>query len=219
MVKNQSLREIAIADPGATGVFLKHGLDFCCGGSRSLEDACAEKGLEPASIIEEIKARAGESEDSSQYSRLPLTDLINRIETYYHTRLRIQMPELITMSEKVELKHAKKSSCPHGLTELLRDMHEGLLAHLAKEEQVLFPGIRAGVGAGLAAPIQVMEREHADVGESLARIKAMTDEFRPPAEACMTWRSLYARLESLSGELMEHTHLENNILFPRALCE
>jgi regulator of cell morphogenesis and NO signaling len=98
-------------------------------------------------------------------------------------------------------------------------MHMDVLDHLAKEEQVLFPLIRSGQGRLAAGPAHAMEREHQDHGRNLARMRDLTNDLTPPQEACTTWRALYLRLESLENELMEHIHLENNVLFPRALCE
>ncbi len=96
-------------------------------------------------------------------------------------------------------------------------MHGAVLAHLEKEEKILFPMIRAGRGASASAPIRVMEMEHEDHGEALARLRVLTANRTAPAGSCATWRALYLRLEELESELMDHIHLENNVLFPRAL--
>jgi regulator of cell morphogenesis and NO signaling len=98
-------------------------------------------------------------------------------------------------------------------------MHAAVLEHLFKEEAVLFPMIKAGAGSRAAAPVHTMEIEHEDHGVSLRMIRTLTSNFTLPPEACATWAALYRRLEEFETELMEHIHLENNILFPRALCE
>jgi regulator of cell morphogenesis and NO signaling len=98
-------------------------------------------------------------------------------------------------------------------------MHAAVLEHLFKEEAVLFPMIKAGAGSRAAAPVHMMEVEHEDHGESLRMIRTLTSNFTLPTNACPTWIALYRRLEEFETELMEHIHLENNILFPRALCE
>jgi regulator of cell morphogenesis and NO signaling len=219
MTTQQSLREIALAQPEATGVFLEHGLDFCCGGTRSLAEACEEKGLEPITIINEIQAGAFEPDSLAQIAAEPLREITKFIEKHYHARLRAHISELIVMAQKVEQKHKSKASCPNGLAKLLQGMQESVLEHLAKEEQVLFPMIRAGYGGSMKSAIQTMERERTDNGETLRQLREMTNGFTPPPEACVTWQILCTRLALFSDELMQHIHLENNILFPRALCE
>lgn len=210
-----TLAELATVHPAAARVFLTHGLDFCCRGRRSLTAACAEKGLDPHGILAEIEgATAG---DQASWSDRPVPDLIEHILTRYHARLRSDLPALIAMAEKVETRHADKPAVPAGLAHHLRAMHAAVLDHLAKEERILFPMILAGRGAMCAGPIQVMEAEHGDHGESLARVRALAGDLVPPPEACTTWRALYMGLAVLESDLMEHIHLENNVLFPRVL--
>jgi len=216
--QNPTLADLAITHPGASRIFLKHGLDFCCHGRRPLEEACSEKGLDPSSILKEISNEEA-SGSLSELARKPIEELIDFIESHYHTRLRAELPELIAMADKVERVHASKPTCPRGLASHLRMIHEAILDHMAKEEQVLFPMIRSGNRNRAAAPIRVMEQEHEDHGRSLEHLRALTDEFIAPADACPTWKALYLRLNRVSDELMEHIHLENNVLFPRVLCE
>jgi regulator of cell morphogenesis and NO signaling len=219
MSTDLTLADLAITRPGATRVFLKHNLDFCCGGSRLLEDACAEKHLDPEAIFSEILREDSTGGDLSIWAERPLTELIDFIESHYHRRHRADLPELIAMAAKVEKVHADKPTCPRNLEAHLRAMHSAVLDHLEKEEQVLFPMIRSGYGAHVDAPIRVLEQEHEDHGRNLARLRELAHDFVAPAEACATWKALYLRLHRLSDELMEHIHLENNVLFPRALCE
>jgi len=215
--ENVRLADLAVARPAASRVFHRQGLDYCCGGKRSLAEACAEKGLDPQAVLAEIEAEAPEA-DERPWSERPLPELIDHILSTYHEPLRAELPELVAMAEKVESRHAEKTSCPRGLAAHLRQIHAAVLEHLAKEEQVLFPMILAGHGSRAGGPIQVMEMEHDDHGLNLARTRALTDDLNPPAEACTTWRALYLRLTELEKELMDHIHLENNVLFPRALC-
>ncbi|HEY7217845.1 MAG TPA: iron-sulfur cluster repair di-iron protein [Candidatus Binatia bacterium] len=217
--QNPTLADLAITRPGASHVFLKHGLDFCCHGRRPLEEACAEKGLDPTTILTEITNEEADGGDLRQLASRPIGELVDFIEGYYHKRLRAELPELVAMAEKVEKVHASKPSCPRGLAGHLRTIHSAILDHLAKEEQVLFPMIRSGYRDQAGAPIRVMEQEHEDHGRNLAYLRALTHGFVAPPEACSTWQALYLRLSPLSDELMEHIHLENNVLFPRVLCE
>lgn len=214
-----TLADLATTRPGATRVFLKHGLDFCCGGRRPLEEACVEKGLDPGTILGEIEREDAKGGDLARWAGRPLAELLDFIEGHYHARHRADLPEVIALAEKVEQVHAEKATCPRGLAALLRAAHAGVLDHLAKEEQILFPMIRAGHGSRAGGPIHVMEAEHDDHGKNLARIRELTADLTAPPEACATWRALYLRLGRLSDELMEHIHLENNVLFPRALYE
>ncbi|MEW6271874.1 MAG: hemerythrin domain-containing protein [Thermodesulfobacteriota bacterium] len=115
--------------------------------------------------------------------------------------------------------HGAKPSCPRGLAAHLATMSEEVEGHLAKEEQVLFPLIVAGVGERARMPMHVMMLEHEDHGESLRRTRELTANLVPPPEACTSWRALYLGLEQLEAELFEHIHLENNVLFPRVLNE
>jgi regulator of cell morphogenesis and NO signaling len=218
-IQNQTLAELAISRPGATRVFLKHGLDFCCRGRRPLDEVCAEQGLDSETILAEITREEAAGGDLSELAGKPIDELVDFIEGHYHKRLRAELPELIAMAEKVEQVHAKKAACPHDIASYLRLVHAAVLDHLAKEEQVLFPMIRSGYRNRASAPIRVLEQEHEDHGRNLAHLRELADEFIAPPEACATWKALYLRLSRLSDELMEHIHLENNLLFPRVLCE
>jgi regulator of cell morphogenesis and NO signaling len=128
------------------------------------------------------------------------------------------LPELIRMAAKVEVRHADKASSPRGLAELLRVIHADVSDHLQKEEQVLFPLILAGRGRAAIGPVQMMELDHDEHARNLQRVRRLTMDLTPPAEACTTWRALYLGLRQLEEELMVHIHLENNVLFRRALA-
>jgi len=214
-----TLSELAINRPGAVGVFQHHGLDFCCHGRRSLAEACTEKGLDPRSVADEIESAEPVRSVITDWTSRPLTELVDFIERRYHAALRADLPVLIELARKVERVHADKPACPRGLTSHLEAMAEAIDDHLAKEEQVLFPIVRAGRGRMAACPVQVLEHEHEDHGRSLERLKELTGGFRVPAEACASWTALYTGLARLADELVEHIHLENNVVFPRALCE
>jgi regulator of cell morphogenesis and NO signaling len=217
--RSQTLADLAITHPGATRVFLKHGLDFCCRGRRPLDEVCAEKALDPNRILAEISSEDANAADLSALADKPIGELVDFIEGYYHKRLRDDLPDLIAMADKVEEVHENKPSCPRGLASHLRTIYSAILDHLAKEEQVLFPMLRTGYRDRAGAPIRVMEQEHEDHGRNLESLRALTHEFSAPPEACATWKALYLRLHRMSDELMEHIHLENNVIFPRVLCE
>jgi regulator of cell morphogenesis and NO signaling len=129
------------------------------------------------------------------------------------------LPELIAMAEKVESRHGDKPTCPDGLAAHLHLVHGEVLDHLAKEEGILFPMILSGRGRSAVGPVHVMEMEHDDHKRNLDILRTLATGYVPPAEACVTWRALYLGLEQLEQELMEHIHLENHVLFQRALSE
>lgn len=216
---NQTLGSLAVTLPGASRVFHSFGLDFCCQGERPLSEACAQKGIDPAEVLAAIVREETPASDITSWRHQPIGDLLDFIVGHYHERLRRELPELVALAAKVESVHADKPERPVGLAAHLEAVHAAVLDHLMKEEQILFPMIRAGRGRMAASPIQVMEMEHEDHGRNLEKIRALAHDFHVPEEACPTWRSLYLRLEAFEAELMEHIALENHVLFPRSLCE
>lgn len=213
----QTLGQVATVHPTSTLVFLRHHLDFCCGGRQRLDDACRAAGLDPAKIIEEIEAEDA-AKPAQRWDTKPLPDMIEHILRRYHDSLRANLPALLEAAQRVERVHGKKPSCPTGLASLLGQLADELEQHMTKEEQMLFPAIAAGrLGSAIHMPVRVMMQEHDDHGETLERLRKLATDFVPPPEACATWRALYDGLAKLESELMEHIHLENNVLFPRAL--
>ncbi|MFB3855420.1 MAG: iron-sulfur cluster repair protein YtfE [Vicinamibacterales bacterium] len=217
MISGTTLAELATSHPAASRVFHDLGLDFCCGGRRPLAEACEERGLDAATVIEAIEAEERKAPDAPRWDIRPIPELVSFIVEHYHARLRSELPELIALAAKVEDRHADKPSRPVGLRDHLQSVHQAVLSHLAKEEQVLFPMIVSGMGRMAAGPVRVMEVEHDDHARNLARTRALTADLTAPAEACASWRALYLRLGELEADLMEHIHLENNVLFPRVL--
>ena len=207
----RSLGDIAASMPGATSIFRRHKLDFCCGGSESLEQAARHKGLDLAPIEAELASLSGKP------STLPesVDDLIQHIVDRYHQVHRRQLPELRALAQRVESVHADKPAVPKGLSDVLAHLQAELESHMQKEEQILFPLMRAGGNPMIVHPIAMMRHEHDEAGEDLKAIAALTNELTLPAEACNTWRALYAGLAQFAEDLTEHIHIENNILFPK----
>ena len=215
-----SLGELASAHPAAGRVFLRHRLDFCCGGQRNLAEACRAAGLDPGAILDELAREAGDGEPASSWDGRSLDELVDHIEARYHWTLRRDLPPLIAAARRVERVHAAKPEVPAGLADLLEQFFREMQAHMTKEESVLFPMIRRGArGEAVYMPVRVMESEHDAHGRQLAQIRELTGDLQPPAVACTTWRALYSGLEALEAELMQHIHLENSVLFPRATHE
>ena len=215
---NATLAELAVAHPAAARVFYTHRLDFCCGGRRPFADACRERGLDADAILDEIREAEATGEPATHWELAPMPAVVNHIVNHYHRRLRAALPQLVDMARTVEARHWDKVSCPVGLRALLEHVQRSVLDHLEKEEAILFPAIVHRAGAYVSAPVSVMELEHEHHKADLLRIRALTSDLTPPAEACTTWRALYTGLQQLEQELMEHIHLENNVLFRRALA-
>jgi len=216
---NTRVGQIAVEHPLATRVFGRHDIDYCCGGGVPLKDACASKNLETDDVLAEIRREVEGSQDSEgRWDRASLSDLIDHILTEYHDPLRPELAQLEEMMSKVVRVHGDKE--PEMLPKL-STVFEGLKVeleeHMAKEEQILFPLIQSGRGAMADGPISVMEHEHEAAGAALRRLRELTHGYTVPENACNTWRALWHRLEELEAALHRHIHLENNILFPRAL--
>jgi len=215
-----SLGDLAAANPSATRVFLRHRLDFCCGGRRSLAEACERAGLDPAAIVAELEQEARRGETSPRWEQRSQAELADHIESHYHAALRRDLPPLIEAARKVERVHAQKPAVPAGLADVLTEFFDEMQSHMGKEEQILFPMIRRGArGEAVYMPVRVMESEHDAHAEQLVKIRELTDDLRLPAHACATWTALYHGLETVEADLMQHIHLENNILFSRATRE
>ena len=213
-----TLADLAVAYPAASRVFRRHGLDYCCHGRRPVFEACAERGLDASAVLSEVASEARTAGGLDTMADQPIPSIVERIIGWYHARLRTELPLLVQMARKVEGVHAEKETVPRGLAAHVESLSRELLDHLDKEEQGLFPMLLSGRGGQIAGQVQSLEREHEDVALALQKTRALTTDLVPPAEACTTWRALYLRLDELEAELMEHVHLENNILFRRALC-
>lgn len=216
---DSTLGNIASSIPGATRVFHEFHLDFCCGGQKSLRQAALERGLDASQIEEHLLALHDAEAQGIDWRTAPLVQLIDHILQRYHEVHRGQFPELIRLAARVEQVHGGREHCPQGLTDVLIDMQQELESHMQKEEQILFPMILRGDGNMADGPISVMRFEHDQHGDALERVVELTNDMQPPANACNTWRALYRGLDELRRDLMQHIHLENNLLFPRALGE
>ncbi|UYU33901.1 iron-sulfur cluster repair protein YtfE [Siccibacter colletis] len=215
--RDRSLGELALSVPRASALFRKHDLDFCCGGRQTLLKAATRQNLDLEAIEAELAALSATPLEKDWRSA-PLPEIIDHIIVRYHDRHREQLPELILQATKVERVHAAKASVPRGLTKYLTMLHEELTSHMMKEERILFPMIKQGMGSQAGGPVSVMESEHDEAGELLEVIKHTTNNVTPPDDACTTWRALYNGINEMIDDLMNHISLENNVLFPRALA-
>jgi regulator of cell morphogenesis and NO signaling len=213
IVPSLAIGQIAINLPGATAIFRRLKLDFCCGGQKSLSFAAKEKSIDLASIVAELNTL--QRAPTINASALPTEQLIDLIVSRFHDTHRKQLPELVRMAARVEAVHREHPDVPKGLAAFLEETATELLSHMAKEEQVLFPMMKRGSSPMIESPIDVMRHEHVSHGDRLEVLERLTDNFTPPDSACNTWRALFSGLAALHDDLMEHVHLENNVLFPR----
>ena len=211
--------QIAANHPLVCRVFARHNIDFCCGGGVSLAVACDKKGIDPKVVLAEIEQELSKSEGTeTRWDQASLQDLIQHILTTYHHPLEEELPRLEAMLNKVSRVHGDKDpETFDGLLKAFMPLKEELEHHMKKEEQILFPMIGQGMGDQAGGPISVMHHEHESAGSALATIRSLTKDYTIPEGACNTWRALWHGLEALEKDMHQHIHLENNILFPRAL--
>ena len=212
---------LATEHPLATRVFARHGIDFCCGGGRRLDEICSEKGLAVESVLAEIDKEISTAQGSEvRWDEAPLPALIDHILRTYHVPHKEELPRLEAMARKVNTVHGEKDpERLQGIQDTVVGMHAELEQHMMKEEQILFPMIAGGGGAMATGPMSVMEMEHDAVGGTLRRLRELTNDYTVPEGACNTWRALWVGLEDFERALHEHIHLENNILHKRVRAE
>ncbi|WP_414663268.1 iron-sulfur cluster repair di-iron protein [Horticoccus sp. 23ND18S-11] len=220
--------EIVAAQPRLARIFERVGIDYCCGGKRSLAQACAARKLDPATLLVLLEATADSADERpmADAAALSLTALADHIEGTHHAYLRAELPRLVEFADRVAAKHGERDARLVAIAATVRELAGEMFLHMMKEEEILFPMVRAielgqrdaaGHCGSIAHPIRQMELEHDGAGAALARLRELTDGFTPNAEACNTHRALLAGLAELESDLHEHVHKENNILFPRAL--
>ena|SRR5512146_267741 len=228
---NRTVREIAVEHPNATRVFEKMGIDYCCGGGKSLADACSAARLSPDEVLRSLEAAITPDADSAKdWSNGELAQLSRHIVTKHHNYVRTELPRLEQLMAKVVSVHGGRHPELAAMQKDLTGVGQELLSHMMKEEHILFPYIaemEATVQAGrrlrppmfgsVRNPVQMMMLEHDAAGDALRRMREASDGFTPPADACISFQTLYRALAEFEADLHQHVHLENNILFPRAI--
>lgn len=226
---SRTIAEMVASDYRKAGVFNRFGIDFCCGGKKSLAQVCQEKNIdvdavENALIQLDLKPASGIHWSFGEWSPAFLMDFIVNA---HHAYVRAQLPKLLAFGEKVARTHGHAWPETIEIHRLVTEIDEELSAHMLKEEQVLFPALKKMFEAQKAIPmpfgsvenpIRMMESEHEDAGEAMRRIRRLSNDYAPPGGACNTFRVWYALLKEFEEDLHLHVHLENNILFPRAIA-
>jgi regulator of cell morphogenesis and NO signaling len=228
----KTVREIALENPSSIRVFESLGIDYCCGGKRPLSDACSRANLDfdgVTKLLEDAR-RDAQPCQSGEWSRRKLADLTRHIVQTHHDYVRRETPRLEAMLTKVVSKHGPSHPELANIKELFLAITQELSTHMLKEEQVLFPYIdhmEEAVLSGVAVPpaffgtvkrpIAKMTAEHDDAGALLAEIRKLSNDYNAPEGACPTFLGLYRGMQEFERDLHHHVHLENNILFPRAI--
>ena len=226
---NRTVRDLASATPGAARVFEKFGIDYCCGGARSLAQACSAAKANLQEVAEALEKPQPKSGDRD-WRKATLAELTKHIVAKHHEYVRQEIRRLIPLSAKVAGVHGKNHPELEEIQSSFQALAEELTTHLMKEERMLFPYMEqlelAGNSGGRRAaptfgtvtnPVRTMMMEHDSAGELLRKMRQATNDYRLPEDACISFQMLYRALEEFETDLHQHIHLENNILFPRAL--
>jgi regulator of cell morphogenesis and NO signaling len=227
-----TLADLAATSLSAVRILEQHGLDYCCGGKQPVDQACLAKGVKPESLMREIEEAKVASVAGRDWQTAPLNELVKHIVRTHHEYLKLDLPVLGHRMDKVASVHgARDPKTLPRMAEVFAVFRAEMEAHLHKEEEILFPFIEQyGLAeiqqrpmppvpfGSIANPIAMMEREHVSAGGALGEIRTLTNGFELPPYACSTVRALYEGLQVLEADLHVHIHLENNILFPRAIA-
>lgn len=198
--------------PGATEVFRRAGIGFCCGGGETIADAAAHNGADLAALMTELETLLARQANTAPDETMALID---HILTRFHEVHREELEWLIPLAQKVETVHGDHEEAPLGLTEALIALADDLDSHMMKEEEVLFPMMRAGGNPMIRHPINAMRHEHDEADRLLRAVLKVTRDLALPEGACRSWTALYTGLAKFRDDLMEHMRLENDVLFPR----
>jgi regulator of cell morphogenesis and NO signaling len=231
-LQTTTLKEIVTQDFRAAAIFEKYALDFCCNGGVTIDQACTARRLDAAPIITEL-ANLGHSPlpPDDRFTRWTPEALIEHIVSVHHAYVREAIPVLLTHTAKVARVHGERHPEVAAIAGQFATVAEELQQHMMKEEHILFPYIAALAAArregraitpppfGSAAnPIRMMEAEHVAAGDALGTIRSLSNTYTVPADGCTTYQVTYKELQQFEEDLHRHVHLENNILFPRALA-
>jgi regulator of cell morphogenesis and NO signaling len=213
--------------PGRARVFEAFGIDYCCGGKKPLAQAIREKGLDEKAVVGVLAAFDEQSPQAERdWSKATLTELADHIEQTHHAYLKIELPRLEFLVNKVANRHGSHTPSLVELAGVFNAFKPELESHMQKEEGVLFPICRQLESArgplqfhcgSVENPVAVMIREHDDAGDALKRMRELTNDYTPPIDACNTYRALFDALKELEQDMHRHVHKENSILFPKVI--
>jgi regulator of cell morphogenesis and NO signaling len=228
---DRSLGDIVKDDSRAAAVLARYGLDFCCGGHQTLADAASRRDVPVPDVVAALGALGEPDEEDRSEQRWPELDGLTRhIVAAHHHYVREITPTIAAWLDKLVIRHGERHPELAGVRDAFGRLAGELAVHMVKEESVLFPyidelaeAIRSGARlpsspfGTVLHPVRVMEEDHREAAELLDELRGLTSDFTPPADACPTYRSCFAELERFEGDLKTHVHLENHVLFPRAI--
>ena len=212
--------------PSRSRVFENLKIDYCCGGKIPLAQACAKHGLDVDDVLKQLQDAADVSDNCVDVDSMTLAELADHVEQTHHAYLRVELPRLDQMTEKVARVHGDKLASLKQIREVFIAFQAELAEHMMKEERILFPIIRTIEKSqatqsfhcgSVANPIAQMEREHDNAGNAMAQFRELTDNYTAPDWACNTFRAMYDALYELEQNMHQHVHKENNVLFPKAI--
>lgn len=229
--RETKVKEIVTVNPAATRILEEAGVDYCCGGNRSLHDACAHADVSSEEILNRLRessARVGPAD--ANWVSAPLGELTQQIREKHHRYVREAIPRVQTLVAKVKAKHEENHPEIADIEKLFLVLGQEMIMHMQKEEQILFPYIEALERSvkengtleppffqTVRNPIHAMMKEHDSAGDLVKQIRKASSEYTPPTDACPSYQALYRDLHEFEADLHQHVHLENNILFPRAV--
>lgn len=225
---NDTVGEIVRDHPALSRLFEQAQVDYCCGGQKTLAEACAKRGIDPQAFLTQLEDYARvETAPDVNLAALSLTELADHIERIHHAYLHTELPRLEKMVTKVAAVHGEKEPRLMQVKDVFLTLSAELATHLMKEEQILFPMIRQLEASDtlptfhcgtVANPVRRMELEHDEAGEALRELRQLTDDFTPPDWACNTYRAMLDGLHTFELDMHQHVHKENNVLFPKAIA-
>jgi regulator of cell morphogenesis and NO signaling len=229
--KETKIGEIVAHNYRSAQVFERYGVDFCCGGKKTISEACSAKGINADNVISELKEINGaENHSSSHFNTWKLDFLIDYIVNNHHRYVDKMLPVIYMHSQKVAEKHGANHNETLEIAELFTSIKNELEVHMQKEERMLFPYIKHMLKmeqsgeevpfppfGSVENPVRMMELEHEAAGKQVEQINLLSSNYLPPEDGCTTYRVLYQELKEFENDLHMHIHLENNILFPRAV--
>src|SRR5262245_9694419 len=228
-LKTSTIGDIVANDFRAAGVFERFGIDFCCGGARSVDEACRSEAVDPAEVWRALDALPPAAGGVADPAHLPLERLVDHIVSIHHAYVRQAMPTIARyLAKLVEVHGARHPELSRVEAHFAR-LSSDLAQHMLKEEHVLFPYVRdlAAGGSGqclpspfgtVENPIRMMRREHREAADEMEAIRTLTGGYVPPADGCTTYNVCLAELRRFEDDLHRHVHLENNVLFPKAIA-
>lgn len=226
-----TVKELAVEVPGTARVFEKLGIDYCCGGNVSLKAACERARLPLSEVLSSLAEAQAQPNPEADWSKAPLAALAQHIVQKHHTYTARETTRLESLFERVYAAHAERHPELGPMQGIFRELAEELRSHMMKEENILFPYLAAMENAALQSkpipramfgtvqnPVRMMTLEHDSAGEALRALREASHGYAVPEDACASYAELYRSLAAFEADLHTHIHLENNILFPRALA-